>query len=278
MFAPVRFVLSKAFASTMLKGWMWQRWYRYLNGVMGDRPIWFMNYGYMPESLEPMVELRPEDEPNRTCIQLYELITRAADLTGRDVLEVSCGRGGGARYLSTYRGPKRMVGLDRTPESIDFCTRQHQRAGLQYLCGDAMALRFPDASFDAVVNVEASHCYPDFPRFLQEVRRVLRPGGHFLYTDSRKQMRLESWRNDLASCGMTMLETENITEGVLRALDHTNERVSRMIRETAPRYLRPFAKEFAGTEDSTIYRWFKSGELHYVRYVFRKEADGSHSA
>lgn len=40
-----------------------------------------------------------------------------------------------------------------------------------------------DESFDAVINVEAAHGYPDFPRFLAEVAPVLRPGGRFLYAD-----------------------------------------------------------------------------------------------
>ena len=41
--------------------------------------------------------------------------------------------------------------------------------------GDAESLPFADRSFDAVINVEASHAYPHFPRFLAEVARVLRP-------------------------------------------------------------------------------------------------------
>ena len=53
--------------------------------------------------------------------------------------------------------------------------------------GNAEKLPFADQSFDAVINVEASHCYPRFPQFLDEVARVLRPGGHFLYTDVRRR-------------------------------------------------------------------------------------------
>jgi ubiquinone/menaquinone biosynthesis C-methylase UbiE len=43
--------------------------------------------------------------------------------------------------------------------------------------GDAQNLPFPDQSFDAVINVEASHIYPEFERFVGEVARVLPPEG-----------------------------------------------------------------------------------------------------
>ena len=59
--------------------------------------------------------------------------------------------------------------------------------------GNAESLPFADESFDAVINVEASHGYPDFPRFLAEVARVLRPGGHFLYADFRGFLEYDDW-------------------------------------------------------------------------------------
>jgi len=269
MLAPVRFLIAKAFATSSLKSRIWKHWYRYINRVMEDKPIWFMNYGYMPAD-GALIPLRPEDEPNRTCIQLYDAVTRPADLKGRDVLEVSCGRGGGARFVSSYRSPRLMIGLDRTQESIAFCRRQHAGSGLRFLCGDALSLPFPDASFDAIVNVEASHCYPDFNRFLAEVRRLLRPQGHFLYTDSRRKERLDGWRDDLVSCGLAMREREDITEDVVRALGCTNDRVSSMIRDSAPRFTRSFISEFAATKGTALYRYFETGELRYVRYAFQK--------
>jgi SAM-dependent methyltransferase len=60
-------------------------------------------------------------------------------------------------------------------------------------------------SFDAVINVEASHCYPSLPRFLAEVARVLRPGGHFLYADVRRCHQLENWDATLAVAPMQIM-------------------------------------------------------------------------
>jgi SAM-dependent methyltransferase len=42
-------------------------------------------------------------------------------------------------------------------------------------------------SLSIAINVEASHCYADVPRFLAEVQRVLTPGGLLLFADFRRR-------------------------------------------------------------------------------------------
>jgi ubiquinone/menaquinone biosynthesis C-methylase UbiE len=59
--------------------------------------------------------------------------------------------------------------------------------------GDAENMPFGDQFFDAMVNVEASHIYPHFERFLAEVPRVLRPGVHLLYPDFRNRDGFPAW-------------------------------------------------------------------------------------
>src|SRR5690606_22576271 len=68
-----------------------------------------LNYGF---SSEPENSVIARDEPEFYCLRLYEHSVAGTPLDGRDVLEVSSGRGGGARFLSrTYR-PRRVVGID----------------------------------------------------------------------------------------------------------------------------------------------------------------------
>ena len=130
----------------------------------------------------PLVE---SDERNRFGIQLYHRVATQVDLNAKQVLEVSCGHGGGASYLLRTLHPASYTGLDFNPDGIAFCRKRHHLPGLDFVHGDAENLPFADESFDAVVNVEASHAYPRLPRFLAEVVRVLRPGGHLLYADFR---------------------------------------------------------------------------------------------
>lgn len=267
---PVRFVLSRLLGSASFKQRIWTRWYRYLETKVGDQPIWFLNYGFLPESGRP-IELDAGDEANRASIQLYDVVTRPVDLAGRSVLEVSSGRGGGARFLKSYRNPRIMMGLDRTEKAVAFSQRQHGRAGLYFVCGDAQQLPFPDNTFDAVVNVEASHCYPEISQFFRETRRVLRPGGHFLYTDMRKAPTVENWRRELVDSGLKKIEEVDITAGVVRALEHSNDRVSAMIERSAPRLMRRFFTHFAATKGTAVYNQLQSGAVRYVRFVLRKD-------
>jgi ubiquinone/menaquinone biosynthesis C-methylase UbiE len=73
--------------------------------------------------------------------------------------------------------PASYTGLDLNPAGVDFCRKKHKLPGLDFVQGNVEDLPFADQSFDAVINVEASHLYFRFPRFLAEVARVLRPGG-----------------------------------------------------------------------------------------------------
>ncbi|HRG56523.1 MAG TPA: class I SAM-dependent methyltransferase, partial [Lacunisphaera sp.] len=120
--------------------------------------------------------------------------------------------------------PAHYTGLDLNPTGIAFCRRRHRVAGLDFVQGDAGNLPFADASFDAVINVEASHCYPDFPRFLAEVARVLRPGGHFLYADFRFNEGLADWEQALAGAPLKQVGTRVINAEVLRGMDLNSAR------------------------------------------------------
>ena len=76
-------------------------------------------------------------------IQLYHsTATRAGELAGKRVLEVGCGHGGGASYLTRTLGPASYVGLDLNSAGIEFCRRRHQVPGLEFVQGNAENLPF----------------------------------------------------------------------------------------------------------------------------------------
>jgi len=114
--------------------------------------------------------------------------------------------------------PASYTGLDLNPAGIAFCRKRHNVPGLDFVQGDAENLPFPDQSFDAVINIESSHCYPRFPRFLAEVARVLRPGGHFLYADLRADVCIGDWEAELAGAPIRLRSHADIKMHVLRGL------------------------------------------------------------
>lgn len=245
--------------------------YGYLNHRLENAPeITFLNYGYAPLNGE-RITLDSKDEINRVYIQLYHSVAGGVDLRGLNVLEISCGRGGGAKYIKQYLKPRFMVGVDLAKKALTFCRKNHVAEGLRFACGNALDMPVAEGSVDAVVNIEASHDYPDLPRFLSEVKRVLKPRGHFLYTDFRKKKYCGHWREQLMASGLTLVQEEDISRNVLKGLEQNTEHNSTLIRKLAPWLLRPVFYQFAGVKGSYVYKGFDSDKMKYVRYVFRKD-------
>lgn len=264
-----RYVISRVLPSSKLKTRLWRRWYRYFDSKVHAQPLRFLNFGLALPPGEQLA-LSADDESERYSIQLYHRILSPAELSKASVLEVSCGRGGGADYMIRCLGARKVVGLDQTEPALSHCRERFPSPAIQFVCGDAMALPFAPESFDALVNVEASHCYPGAAGFLAEVRRVLRPGGRFLYADFRGLRAYDDWRRDLDACGLKKLVEEEITPLVAAGLEHEHQRRSDLIRSVAPRVLRRAFSQFAGTKDSVMYRGFKSGRVRYMRFAFAK--------
>jgi ubiquinone/menaquinone biosynthesis C-methylase UbiE len=240
--------------------------------LMGD-DVLFMDWAYQEDP--PMdLPLEASDGPDRAHIQLYHRTATQADLGGKRVLEVSCGRGGGASYLMRTLRPAAYTGLDLNTNGIAFCQKRHNLPGLDFVQGTAEDLPFDGQSFDAVLNVEASHLYLQFPRFLAEVVRVLRPGGHFLYTDVRPRARIAEWEEALAEAPMRLISERVINEEVMRAIEVSQKNTSAVlgpVARRAPAFVQGLANRANDLRASTFYQALQSGENSYRMYYFIKD-------
>jgi SAM-dependent methyltransferase len=248
---------------------LWRTWYQFLAARYRD-PSWtFMNYGYrVPdgEAAAPL-PLAADDEDDRSCIQLYDAVARGAPIAGRDVLEVGCGRGGGAAYVARALDPRRMVAVDLSARAVALCRRRFAHPRLWFEVGDAEQLPFGDATFDVVLNVESSHCYGHFDRFLREVRRVLRPGGHFLYADFRPRDEVPVWRASLQTAGFVVIAERDLRPGVVAALDADDVQKRSLIGRIVDRPLAGIFGEFAALAGSELNAALRNGELAYHAFA-----------
>lgn len=266
----IRLAMKLTELSPKFKRFLWRRWYQYLAGyTVSD---WqFMNYGYSClEAGDPPLRLQPADEPNRFSVQLYHHVASSVALEGLDVLEVGCGRGGGASFVKRYLGPKQMMGVDFSAKAVRFCKDNHRVAGLSFVHGDAESLPLDDESFDAVINVESSHCYGSMPAFLGQVKRVLRPGGHFLFADLRSTADRDRLHQNLLDSRMTLLDQQDITANVLEALRRDSKRKLALIERSVSKRLLNAFRQFAAIEGSEIYNGFRDGTAVYLRYLLQK--------
>jgi SAM-dependent methyltransferase len=143
--------------------------------------------------------------------------------------------------------------------------------GLTFRQGDAQRLPFADRSLDVVINVEASHCYPDFPGFLTEVARVLRPGGHLLYADFRFRSDVAAWEAAITQAPLTVVQSRDIGADVLRGMACNGARSEALIRERLPKFLHALGRDFAGVPGSRLFDALSSGEVTYRSWCFRKD-------
>jgi SAM-dependent methyltransferase len=248
---------------------LFRQWYDYFATRCRSEDVTFMNHGYVDPKGAPL-PLDPGDEPNRCTIQLYHRVAEAAEPRGRDVLEVGSGCGGGASYVARYLGPKSVTGVDLSTKAVEFSRARHRVRGLRFLHGDAEQLPFDGESFDVVLNVESSHCYPSMRRFLSEARRVLRPGGHFAHADARRGSELAAWRRDLEGARFELLAEDDITRGVLASFEMDNERKRERIRRLAPPFLVDSLMQAAGLRGSRTYEALASRRLVYLSFLLRK--------
>jgi SAM-dependent methyltransferase len=153
--------------------------------------------------------------------------------------------------------------VDFSSKAVEFCRSHHAIPGLAFEHGNAEDLKFANQSFDAVVNVEASLYYPRAYQFFEHVRRMLKPGGYFLYTDLRFEEEEKTWLDQVRSIGLKVIKAQDITDNVIKGLELDRERRIYLINTYAPALLRkPFYFLTGLKPDSPL----DTPQLHNRRY------------
>ncbi|MGZ3422048.1 MAG: class I SAM-dependent methyltransferase [Polyangiales bacterium] len=115
--------------------------------------------------------------------ELAELV----DLGSGRVLDLGCGPGESAFGMLDRAPSSTVVGLDLSASMIRFANLRkrfepHQHR-VEFVQGDAMALPYPDASFDAVTGHSFLYLVPDLDRVLAEAARVMRAGARCAFLE-----------------------------------------------------------------------------------------------
>jgi SAM-dependent methyltransferase len=155
---------------------------------------------------------------------------------GDGVLDVACGPGNFARDFARIVGPNGLVvGLDASRSMLERAVRDSPGAtapagNVAYVRADATRLPFRDASFDAVCCFAALHMMDEPFGALDEMVRVLTPGGRMaLLTSCRTRTApARAWDGFVGSrLGMRMFEHDEITDALAeRGLSPVRRRVA----------------------------------------------------
>ena len=102
---------------------------------------------------------------------------------GTTVLDVGCGIGGSSRILAKEYEFE-VTGVTISPKQVQRATElTSQGVTAKFQVDDALALSFPDNSFDVVWSIEAGPHMPDKVKYGSEMMRVLKPGGILVVAD-----------------------------------------------------------------------------------------------
>ena len=154
-----------------------------------------------PEGLDDPAVARAYGWVARTpqmALMRHLVAVRAARMMPEgEALDLGCGPGLLAVKLAQLAPGLRVTGVDLSPEMLAQGREHAAAAGLResvdFRLGDAARIPFPDGSLDLVVSTLSLHHWSDPVAVLDEIGRVLRPGGAFLVADLRRDLALPPW-------------------------------------------------------------------------------------
>jgi len=108
----------------------------------------------------------------------------------KSVLEVGCGTGYGANYLTRFAST--LTAADISKQCVTYCHNSYGKAKMNLLCASGLSLPIRNSSFDVVVSFQViEHIEPKrVAHFLSEIKRILKDGGVFVISTPNKRLRL----------------------------------------------------------------------------------------
>lgn len=179
-------------------------------------------------------------------------------VAGRRLLDIGCGTGNGA--LLAARHGARVVGIDPAPRLLDVA-RAHARAeklSVDFVSGTAEKLPFDDNSFDDVLSIFALIFTPDPHESVNEIRRVLVPGGRVAISTWLPGSAMACARRDIIAPALKAQSVptlfawnDPLAVGELFA----NHGLTASFREVGLKFVAPSARSFVDDEWRTSPIW-----------------------
>lgn len=145
------------------------------------------------------------------------------------ILEAGCGPGLAIQGFAARATEGLVAGIDGSPVMVDQARKRNAAAikvgRVEIQQGDASRLPYPDASFDKVVAIHVIYFWSDAVATLQELRRVLQPGGMVAIGFVLKQHAPLVTQKAFAQTGATLYPIEEDVAALLASAGFTHIRV-----------------------------------------------------
>ena len=160
------------------------------------------------------------------------------------VLDAASGDGYGSAILASRNGV--VTGIDLNQQAVTEASQKYLAENLNFVHGDVAAMPFEDNTFDRVVSFETIEHIPDQTKFLQEIRRVLKPEGILI----------------LSSPNRTPFRTRNKGENSYHINELENDELKKLLENYFPR-MRFYSQD-------AFYNSVITGDGEFVYYVRNK--------
>ena len=122
---------------------------------------------------------------DNTIEHLHRYAFAASFITGKTVLDIASGEGYGSHLMAGYAS--KVYGMDVAADIVEKASLKYKKENLQYLHGSADKINLPDNSVDVVVSFETIEHHDKHEEMMQEVKRVLMPGGILIISTPDKK-------------------------------------------------------------------------------------------
>lgn len=103
-----------------------------------------------------------------------------------DVLDIAAGEGYGTAFLAQVA--RSAIGVELSESAVRHARKNYVRSNLSYLAGDARKIPLRNQCVDVVVSFETIEHFYEQDSFLDEIRRVLRPGGKVIMSSPNRDV------------------------------------------------------------------------------------------
>jgi len=151
-------------------------------------------------------------QSKKGAIDLAKKLLKFVEFNGnQDFLEAGCGNGLVTKYLAEKYGAS-VTGIDIDPQQIALARKEAEdMQNIRYLEADTTSLPFGNRKFDIVLSFGVLHHIENWLDALKEIKRVLKPGGYFLYADIIYPERITSMdRSSNMSFGLVTIDIDEL--------------------------------------------------------------------
>ncbi|SEQ62635.1 malonyl-CoA O-methyltransferase [Amphritea atlantica] len=112
----------------------------------------------------------------------HRLLNQMTSTSADVVMDLGCGTGYFAPLLTEQLRPQQLICLDLAQGMLEYARQTRVTPNTLWLCGDAENLPLADNSVELIFSSLAIQWCEELPALFSEVARVLKPGGHFLFS------------------------------------------------------------------------------------------------